>query len=100
MAKVKVYGSSDDRIELEGDLYDEFYPSDEEPFYLAFSDGTVLSVVYGGDGVWTVRKKVAGTAKYTHTPTEGSDSDEYSDVVELEGNIKWCVAGPNFIKKR
>ncbi len=46
MKTVTVYGASDDLVEIEGDIRDELYASDNNPAHLAFSDGTVLSVEY------------------------------------------------------
>jgi metallophosphoesterase superfamily enzyme len=39
--KVKIYGYSDDLIEMEGDLRDE-YDSYHKPGYLTFSNGTIV----------------------------------------------------------
>jgi len=39
---LKVYGASDDLIEIKGDIREEFSRYDSEGDYLAFSDGTVL----------------------------------------------------------
>jgi len=52
-----IYGASDDLIELEGDVNDEFdaYPGDTLRF-LTFNDNTVLSIQYAneGDGIWRI----------------------------------------------
>ena len=58
----KVYGCSDDLIEVEGDVCGETSPAyssgdDEKPALLIFSDGTILSVVYGkptNGAIWSV----------------------------------------------
>jgi len=111
-----IYGASDDLIELSGDISDEFDHGHEEPFYMAFSDGTVLSVVYTPEGSWRINRAVKGTADYTkfeavgddakHTdlPPELVDEDPsgYSDVVILNGAspITWVVGGTEFRKQR
>ncbi len=41
----EVFGHSDDLIELEGDLSEEFIGG-EKPCLLIFSDGTVLTIKY------------------------------------------------------
>lgn len=105
---VTIYGASDDLIEVRGDIYEEFNPrSDDEPSFLAFSDGTVLAVSYGGDGEWIIRPRVRGTAALTHEHSLGPDADRredgssgYSDRVTLDGPIAWCVFGPSFAPAR
>lgn len=95
---LRIYGASDDLIEIEGDLTEEFNPpwDEEEPSYLAFSDGTVLSAAYA-DGFWRINRMAAGSA--TYAKTEGMDEDtDYSDVVTLEGAITWVVFGRAFEK--
>ena len=98
MATVTVYGASDDLIELEGDIREEFnphagYSDDPKPDYLAFSDGTVLSVLYGPDGCWWVRRVHKGTAEMTHVPAEDSSGENYTDRVTLTGDLRWVVFG-------
>lgn len=99
MKTVTVSGASDDLIELEGDIRDEISPRNEEdPVKLAFSDGTVLSVVYDKDGCWRVNRVAEGTAKMEKVEAAGADTDNYSDRVTLTGDIRWCVAG-NYMAK-
>jgi hypothetical protein len=87
--KVKIEGASDDLIELEGDLSEEFNPNNDEPSYLAFGDGTILKVIYDNDGIWRINRLTKGTAKFTKI--EGIVSEDTFDIVELEGDIKWCL---------
>lgn len=96
---VVVYGSSDDLIEIDGAIREEFGPSgdDGEPDYLAFSDGTVLSIAYSKDGFWRVNRVASGSAAYAKK--EGDDVDSnYSDRVALTGDIRWCLFGTHFEK--
>lgn len=95
MNTIKVRGHSDDIICVEGDTTDEFYPDSDKPGFLAFSDGTVLSVEYGKGGFWRVNRLAVGSA--TFTKVEATDPDEeYSDRVTLTGDIKWLVFGSQF----
>lgn len=83
--KVKVYGHSDDLIEVEGDLREEF---DRSEGTLVFGDGTHLHVEYGGEGLWSITRVKKGTAKFKKVFTaDDAASNEYSDVVELEGDL-------------
>jgi hypothetical protein len=95
MAKVTVYGASDDLIEVEGDIREEFNPRsddvEEGNAYLAFSDGTVLKVKY--DGCWRITPVARGSAEYQKTEATDEDKD-YSDKVTLEGEeLRWVVYG-------
>lgn len=98
MKTIKIYGASDDLIEIEGDISEEFdHYNDEEPFYLAFSDGTALSVLYDKDGFWRINRLAFGSAEYSKH--EGMDEDgDYSDIITLTGDIKWAIGGKNFAK--
>ena len=99
---VKVYGSSDDLIEVEGDVSEEFnhYSGDDaEPRFLAFSDGTVLRIAYEKDGCWRSSPVAKGSAVYAHEPAIDSEGDNYSDVATLDGDVRWVVFGKQFVTK-
>lgn len=88
--KVKIYGSSDDLIEVEGSVTEEF---NGDNAFLAFSDGTVLHIKCTKDGIWRITPARRGTSTYTKTTEVISDDENgYSDVVNLEGdNLKWVA---------
>ena len=53
--RLTIYGASADLIEVDGDYREEFNHYDScddnaKPAYLAFADGTVLSITYGAGG--------------------------------------------------
>ena len=97
MPKVTITGASDDLIEVDGAIREEFNWYDEDdPAYLCFSDGTVLSVEYDNHGIWRVNRIVAGTAEYSKV--EGSEVEDTFDVVTLEGDISWVVFGKQLAK--
>ncbi len=88
------YGSSDDLVEVDGPdgLGEEFNPRGDGPGYLAFSEGTLLSIEYTDTGFWRINRLVAGSA--TYTKRDGTDeSTDYSDHVELVGDIRWVTYG-------
>lgn len=94
MKTITIYGASDDIICLEGDIREEVNPKNpEKGTRLAFSDGTVLSVVYDDDGCWRVNRIANGASQVEKVEALGPDSTEYSDRVTLTGDIRWCVAG-------
>lgn len=98
MKTIYISGASDDLIEIDGDIREEFNHYDEgSPFYLTFSDGTVLSINYNNDGFWRINRLTIGSAEYSKH--EGMDEEnDYSDIVTLKGDIKWAVGGKNFVK--
>lgn len=99
MSKVTIYGSSDDLIELDGDIREEFLCyGDDEGNYLAFSDGTVLHIVYNEDGIWRITPTAKGSSKMTKEEAVSSEDNNYSDRVTLEGDVRWCVHGKGFTK--
>lgn len=90
---LKIYGSSDDRIEVEGDIDEEFGHYSDDPIFMAVSDGTLLRIVYDEDGIWRITRIVAGAA--TFEKTEGDVEKDTPDIVTLFGDtpIKFVVLG-------
>lgn len=93
MAIIQISGASDDLIEIEGDITEEFYAiADDRPYWLAFSDGTVLSIHYGAEGIWRIAQYVKGSAKFELTQGTNTD-DDYTDRATLTGDVGWVVYG-------
>lgn len=105
MHTLKIYGASDDLIEIEGEnLDEEFSAYDlEDNSHLAISDGTLLAVEYDKDGIWRFRavfqapgtkiEKVEGTVE----PDTGTDTL----TLTSEQPFKWVLLGFKFsVKKR
>ena len=90
MAKVTIYGHSDDCIEVEGDVREEF-DAYEGYRWLHFNDGTIVNIGYDQmpDKGWdiSVVKLGAGTKANVLEP-EMQDGDHYTDRLELVGKIK------------
>lgn len=100
MKTVTVYGASDDLIELEGDLNEEFNVysrDDDDERILAFSDGTLLSVTYDKTGCWRVNRMAKGSAEFNKVEADGPDTDNYTDKVTLTGDIRWCLMGKEVV---
>lgn len=98
--KVTVTGASDDLIEVEGDIREEFnvgYRDDDQWRYLAFSDGTLLRVEYDKDGIWRVRRVMKGSA--TYSLVDGDVESDANDVATLEGdNLRWALMGSDMAR--
>lgn len=100
---LKVYGTSDDLIEMEGDLSEEFcfYPDDDKTERLGFSDGTIVSVTYDNDGIWRLNLLMKGTLFDFKEEFKGSPNDNkyYSDVLYFKEGIGWVLYGNQLAKK-
>jgi len=86
-----VYGASDDLIELDGYFSEEFSAyCDDSAKWLAFSDGTVLTVRYDGD--WRFDVKVKGPLYVETMRVEDNlDEDCYTDHVYFAQGILWVA---------
>lgn len=101
----KVYGTSDDLIEFEGDVYGEVgaYGTDEEDsegVLVTFSDGTLLVVKYGkaGMGIWGIIVIVKGSLFENNEPCSDENAKPYSDVVTFKDGLKWAYASKTWEK--
>lgn len=103
---ITVYGASDDLIEVDGDISEEFSAlndyREETGGLLAFSDGTVLDVVYDHNGVWRITRLAEGSASFEkqEAPPEEGEDRNYSDRVTLSGEFAWCVFGQQLVKAK
>ena len=95
MQTVTITGTSDDLIEIDGDIREEFnhiaFNGDDKGKLLACGDGTVLRIQYDNDGIWRITRLYGGTAEFEKK--EGSVEDDTFDVVTLRGEIRWVVLG-------
>ena len=88
---VKIYGASDDLVEIENSQYRE----DEIGCYdhdvrIRFLDGTIIRVGYPKDGlaIWWVEIEKQGTAEQKLTICDDEDARIYSDIFEIDSEIK------------
>jgi hypothetical protein len=84
-----ITGASDDLIEIDGDINEEFSSYDCENGLLCVSDGTLISVKYDEDGIWRLTPKYRGSAYKGHEL--GDVEADTNDKVFLEGTITWIV---------
>lgn len=97
---ITIYGSSDDLIEIEGDVTEEFYAKESEPNYLGFSNGVLARIEYNDDGEWAIRvlhkPKNVGTSIFfvgDSAITESGRYNDYTDVLCIEDSIDWVTHG-------
>lgn len=105
MTTITVSGHSDDLIEIDGDLSEEWdaystgdFDGSEEGAYLTFSSGTLLRIRYTTVGVWRIDVLALGVGTdvaVAEAPDE--DDDDYSDIATVTihtGHAKpWVVSG-------
>ncbi|HEX2868667.1 MAG TPA: hypothetical protein VHO03_16625 [Ignavibacteriales bacterium] len=98
---IKVYGSSDDLVEIEGDIVEEFSHYGDESCLLAFDNGVILECRYEDDGIWRFRVKSQGNTTVNVIPPDLT-KDEYSETVVIDAPVKVVAFGTNaqfYIKK-
>ena len=93
---MKVYGTSDDLVELEGSKYQEneigCYGSD---VIIAFDDGAVIRVSYGKPegAIWEITLLKRGTAGNAVFICYDEDDEIYSDIFETDAEVRshWVI---------
>lgn len=95
----RIYGASDDLIEIDGQIYDEIdaYSPRPKEFEIKTSNGTLATIMYNGKWVITpiengtdfikIVKSVGDDSRHTEEHTD--DVPSYSDVLLLSGEVKW-----------
>lgn len=100
MAELTIYGASDDLIEVEGTLREEFnvyLDLDSDVLYLAISDGTLLRVRYDESGIWRFTPIVVGSSDIDIKL--GVDDRNHSDIVIMTGeDLAWVALAAEVIK--
>lgn len=98
MPETKIYGASDDLIELEGQITEEFNHCDNYGEHvmaiLAFSDGTLLEVDYDKDGIWRIKTLAQGDAVITHVSGSVEKDTPVADAFrQASRNGRWGTCG-------
>lgn len=100
---ITIYGASDDLIEVEGDVTEEFNALakglEEGGHAIACSDGTLLRIEYTESGVWRIAPVVKGSGELSIVQAPEDDDENYTDKATLSGDIRWVVQGIAFNKR-
>jgi hypothetical protein len=101
---VTITGASDDLIEIDGDIYEEFPAPTVDGVVggvLAFSDGTVLSITLTNE-VWRIHTERRGphSGDLTITQAVAGDPDNYTDQAVINGPIGWVLLGTDWVAAR
>lgn len=93
---IKIYGTSDDLIEVDGAIRAEFPVTDtgDDGVLLVVSNGVVLRIRY--HAFWSI-EHVAGAA-VEFERCSGDDEDNYSDVATITDPVSWIVCRDTFAK--
>ena len=94
-----IYGASDDLIEVDGDITEEFNAIEQHPYYLGFSTGVVLCIEYGTDGIWHIRPKAGKDKVHIEFETSDGEGDSYSDRATITEPVEWVVCGHEWGKR-
>lgn len=100
---VQITGASDDLIEIDGDLREEFgyndhrNSSDNRGDLLGFSDGTLLRIKHDSEGTWRITRLRTGSAAFH---LEQAEEGDRTDVATLDGDVAWVVHGSSFVGRR
>jgi len=104
--KITVYGASDDLIEVDGDIREEWCDT-EGGGYLLFSDGMVLTVMFSESGLWHVGLLKPGKGSFKKVRQADHSDDvtmkgppSYSDHVEVEGDYEWIAYTKSIAKPK
>ncbi len=94
----RIYGASDDLVEVEGDVCGEVGCYDKD-LLLACSDGTILVAHYGkpgAGGVWSIEVLRKGDLFEGVDICTSEDADPHSDVVRFRDGLKMVRAGKDY----
>ncbi len=101
---MKISGASDDLVELDGAICEEFQVYDSDGALLGCSDGTLLRIVYTPQGTWRITPVAAGSAGLHIDQAPEDDEVRYSDIATLTPAagqpIVWVVCGGQMAKAK
>lgn len=102
MKNIKIYGHSDDCIEITGDISDEGYVGNNNIGYVELSTGDVFKVHYTKEGVWRISKvdNEINNVNYNlivcHYDEENEEESGYTDQMYIVGKIEWIKFWKNW----
>jgi hypothetical protein len=105
----RIYGASDNLIEIDGQISDEVdaYSASDEPVKFKTSQGTKGSIMYDGEWKITIKEEGSDFIKViesvgddnNHTEENTKNVPPYSDVLILDGDLEWVkIKGKKYKK--
>jgi len=104
--ETKVYGCSDDLIEICGEINAEHGCSGtadkEQGVLVVFSDGTLLEVKYAKDSkdIWGIRVVERGTLFEKLDICTDEDAEIYSDIAYFNQGLKWAYCASEWARAK
>jgi hypothetical protein len=105
----RIYGASDDLIEIDGQISDEVdaYSASDEPVKFKTSQGTKGSIMYDGEWKITIKEEGSDFVKViesvgddnNHTEENTKSIPSYSDALILSGDLEWIKVNGKKYKK-
>lgn len=106
-ARTIVYGASDDLLELDGTISEEFDNDQEDGRIVGFSHGVLLRVTCDGDGCWRIaplRGQEHVEIVFARGEDDGGRDDDgcpgYSDKAIVTGDHDWALVGTAWEPRR
>lgn len=104
MAEVRISGASDDLIEVDGDIREEFNPPyDADSSIVACSNGVLLRIAYtddSDDGIWRIAP-LAGADKVQIWQCPADDERNYSDIATIhDPALAWVALASDHATKK
>ena len=103
MKKTRIYGASDDLIEIDGKISEEI-DYDNKGMVIKCSDGTKGTITYKGE--WLIEldeegllfeKIIPSNDEIPHTDEDAIDCTSYSDVLIMKEGLEWIeIDGQRF----
>jgi len=95
---IKVYGHSDDCVEIEGDFKKEIYSFDK-PLRIYFDDGTDFIIKYNNEGNWVFDVIKKGKKFKKILPIDIKDPNNYTECLIMYKGCKtygftWRLESP------
>lgn len=87
---VKVYGASDDLVEIEGSSFsDNEIDCIDADVRISFDDGTIIRIGYPKviGAIWWIEVERQGSAESKLTVCEDENAEIYSDIFEIDAEV-------------
>ena len=96
---ITIYGASDDLVEIDGDVYEEFPVGGDDTSYVGTSNGALIKITYTSTGTWRITP-VAGLELISIVQAPEDDEKNYTDRATISGDIAWVVCGTEYAARR
>lgn len=91
MNTITISGHSDDCIEVDGDVSEEFYAGPDDTAWIRLNCGTIIQVTYDDNGRWrtTIILPTPGFTidSYYRAPVDDPEDRDYTDKLTISGDL-------------